>query len=228
MFREKYIVTLIVYFFSLLNSGYAELKSGRYFQAIASGEAIVESLWYKTNGTKQKLSVSRIFRSRDYSYDSAPQIIFYGNRVDEEGNPIPEAIAEIPEEESRLLIFFIKLTNEDNQDLNYRTVVLSDSLQQFDFGSYKFLNTTKMSLALNLSGEGFLIEQGKIKTIPIKLAKKSSVSIRILGKKSGDQWESIFSNSWGHRPDMRTLAIIIETKEGGVDILRYRQFKPVE
>jgi hypothetical protein len=228
MFRGKYIITLIVYFFSLLNSGYAELKSGRYFQAIASGEAIVESLWYKTKGTKQKLSVSRIFRSRDYSYDSAPQIIFYGNRVDIEGNPIPEAIAEVPEEESRLLIFFIKLTNEDDQGLNYRTVVLSDSLQQFAFGSYKFLNTTKMSLALNLSGEVFLIEQGKIKIIPIKLTKKSSVPIRILGKQTGDQWESIFSNSWGHRPDMRTLAIIVEAKEGGVDVLRYRQFEPSE
>jgi hypothetical protein len=85
-----------------------------------------------------------------------------------------------------------------------------------------------MSLALNLSGEVFLIEQGKIKIIPIKLTKKSSVSIRILGKQTGDQWESVFSNSWGHRPDMRTLAIIVEAKEGGVDVLRYRQFEPSE
>jgi hypothetical protein len=205
--------------------GHAQLKSGRYFQAIATGEAIVNSLWYYANGTPQTLSVSEISRSRDYAYDSAAQIAFYGDRVDEEGQPIPEAIAQIPPETSRLLLVFIKLKEPTPQGYTFRVVALPDSSQDFNFGSFEFINATNQQLAIDIDGEKFLLNKSGIRVVSVTPPEQGSIYLQIMRRESNDDWKSCYSNSWGHRADMRTLVFIINNEGGTINALRYRQFK---
>ena len=63
--------------------------------------------------------------SESYKYDLGPQIIFYGDRVDE-GKPIAEAIANLPIGATQVLLFFNKLKNTNESGQNYDVTVLKD------------------------------------------------------------------------------------------------------
>ena len=207
----------------------ARLKDGRYFQAIASGGAIVDSLWYRAGGERQTLFVSEIFRSGDYTYDSAEAIVFYGDRVDEAGNPLAEAVAAVPPGATRLLLLFNKLPTPDARGRSYAVVVLKDDVREFAFGSFQFINASDRNLAIDIGGNRFLLGQSERQTIPVATSKNGGgVHLQIVAQDMGREWKTCYSNSWGHRSDMRTLAFIINStaKEGGIKILRYRQSEP--
>ena len=70
----------------------AKLKAGRYFQAIAGDKAIIRTLWYHSGLEQQTIVATKTMRSVDYAYDAGKNIIFYGERVDQDENPIPEAV----------------------------------------------------------------------------------------------------------------------------------------
>ena len=106
MYQKPISFLLRICLFLLPIGANAELKDGRYFQAIASGGSIVDSLWFRAGGERHPLFVSEIFRSGDYPYDSAEAIVFYGDRVDEAGNPLAEAVAAVPPGATRLLLLF--------------------------------------------------------------------------------------------------------------------------
>lgn len=223
--KTYFFSVLIGYLFPIL-TGHAQLKSGRHFQAIAMNEAIVNSLWYYSKGNKETLSVSQILRSQDYAYDAASTISFYGERIDEEGNPIPEAIAQIPPEASRLLLLFIKRKEPDLQGLTYRIVTLPDSTEDFEFGSFKFINATNGTLAIAIGEEKFLLNKSEIKVIPIAASGNESLYLRVMRQEENDTWRACYSNSWGHRSDMRTLVFMVNNEDGEINTLRYRQFEP--
>lgn len=229
MYQKPISFLLRICLFLLPLGANAELKDGRYFQAIASGGSIVDSLWFRAGGERHPLFVSEIFRSGDYPYDSAEAIVFYGDRVDEAGNPLAEAVAAVPPGATRLLLLFNKLSTPDAHGRSYAVAVLKDDVREFAFGSFQFINASDRNLAIDIGGNRFLLGQFERQTIPVATSKNGGgVNLQIVAQDMGSEWKTCYSNSWGHRSDMRTLAFIINStvKEGGIKILRYRQSEP--
>jgi hypothetical protein len=208
----------------------AQLKEGHYFQVIAGDEAIEQhTLWYKQGAKKQSFSATLTMRSRDYEYDAGETIVFFGVRIDADGQPIPEAIATVPSEASRLLLRFTKLTTPDDRGLTYNVYVIADDAQRFPFGSFHFINDSTKDAVVNLGDAKFLLEAGAIKNIKVDPNEQGGILINMVAHNPEDMaWSPFYSNRWGHRDNLRTLVFIIDNPQGGVTTLRYRQFEPTK
>ncbi len=198
-------------------------ESSYYFQTIAGNQAIKNSLWYLSEGTKKTISASRVIRSPDYKYDPQPVLYFYGDRIDEEGKPIVEAVVMVPNDASRLLLLFNKLPKHNEQGHTYKVVAIKDDYEGFEFGSFKFINASNKELAINISGEQLLINQSVTKVVKVDPPEKGDVSIQIFARDDKGAWKSNYANGWGHREDLRTLVFILNGTNGRIKALRYRQ-----
>ena len=202
------------------------LKSGRYFQAITTNSAITDSLWYKANNKKISLYATKMIRSVEYSYDEGYHITFYGNRLNEEGHPIPEAIAQVPEDATRLLLIFTRLAKTNEQGLNYRVFTLKDDISQFAFGSFQFINISSKTIAIDLEGNQFILNPTASKTLEVKPPEQGDLSIRIAAQSENSNWLPNYTNGWSHSSDMRTIAFVVDAPNGRIKTLRYRQTDP--
>ena len=229
MYRVIQIFSAIVMSAGLCtHSLYSSEDLSYYFQTIAGNQAIKDSLWYLSGWTRKTISASRVVRSPDYKYDPQPILSFYGDRIDEEGNPIIEAIAIIPKEASRLLLLFNKLPKQNEQGHTYRVVAIKDDHKGFEFGSFKFINASNKEVAINISGNRLLMNQSVTKVVKVDPPKKGDVPIQIFSKDENGAWNSNYSNGWGHREDLRTLVFILNGTNGRIKTLRYRQTEPKE
>ena len=204
----------------------AGLKPGYYFQAIATNQTIKNDLWNFTNDNKQSIYATKTLRSTDYAYDIAPTITFFGDRIDDEGNPIPEAIVNVPVEATRLLLLFTKLTTPDKRGLTYRVIAMKDDSNNFRFGSFRFVNTSQKEIAIELAEERFLVDSSGSKTIEVDPPERGDLSIRIAAKNEDGEWTSNYTNGWGHRSNLRTLVFLLDGANGRIKPLRFRQTEP--
>ena len=205
----------------------AKLKAGRYFQAIAGDKAIIRTLWYHSGLEQQTIVATKTMRSVDYAYDAGKNIIFYGERVDQDENPIPEAVVSIPEGASRLLLLFSELSAPNEQGLTYRVYVIEDDINNFPFGSFHFVNASTKDAGVNIDENKFLLKQGATRNVKIEPPKQGDVFINIISHNPEDiTWSPSYSNGWGHRDNLRTLVFIIDNQQDGLSTLRYRQFEP--
>ena len=175
----------------------AGLKPGHYFQAIATNQTIKNGLWNFTDGNKQSIYATKTLRSTDYAYNIAPTITFFGDRIDGEGNPIPEAIVNVPDGATRLLLLFTKLTTPDKRGLTYRVIAMKDDSNNFKFGSFRFINTSQKEIAIELVEERFLVDSSGSKTIEVDPPERGDLSIRIAAKNEDGEWTSNYTNGWG-------------------------------
>ena len=205
----------------------AKLKAGRYFQAIAEDKAIIRTLWYQSGLNQQTIVATKTMRSVDYAYDAGENIIFYGERIDQDENPIPEAIVPIPEGASRLLLLFSELSAPNEKGLTYRVYAIKDDINNFSFGSFHFINASTKDAGVNIDGNKFLLKQGATRNVKVEPPKRGDVFINIVVQNPEDlTWSPSYSNGWGHRDNLRTLVFIIDNQLDGLSTLRYRQFEP--
>ena len=216
-----FLATLISSFLLLSSSN---LRAQTYeFQAISTGEPILRTLWYTEGTKKNKIVATAVMRSESYKYDLGPKIIFYGDRVDEEGKPIAEAIAELPADATRVLLFFNKLKKPDEFGLNYEVIVLEDDYSNFPFGSFRFINASDKNLAIKISEEQLSLPSGETKIVKVRPSTKDlgiDIATYISEK---DKWLRGYSSLWGHRENLRTLVFIANDPNGGIRTLRFRE-----
>jgi hypothetical protein len=201
---------------------HAELQDGRYFQAIAADTSKVRTLWYQLDNEKQTVSATYTLRSSDYAYAEGETIIFYGERVDHKGKPIPEAVATIPSGATRLLLRFTKLATPDKRGLSYRVHTFKDDTKTFPFGSFHFVNASAKDVDVDIGGKAFHLKQDAMKNIAMQPPEKGDVSIEITAIQS----KSRYTNGWGHHSNLRTLVFIVDGPNGRIKPLRYRQTAP--
>ncbi len=214
--------------FSTLSSH--ALESGRYFQAITTQGVIGKNLWYELDGEKVEIYANNTLRSLDYEYELVPNIVFYGDRVNSEGEPIPEAVASLPysiedlaTKADRLLLIFHKLDNSGQRGPSYQILVMEDQLDSFPLGSFKFVNFTDAQIAVILGNENFLLKTRDQKIIAVSPPEKGDLTIQLAANKEDGEWERFYSNGWGHSADLRTIVFL--TKLGNtIKPLRYRQY----
>ena len=206
----------------------AGLKGGYHFQAIATNQVIKNGLWNLVNGDRQEIYATRMLRSTDYAYDIATTITFFGDRIDDEGNPIPEAIANVPDGATRLLLLFTKLTTPDKRGLSYRVIAMKDDSNDFKFGSFRFINTSQKEIAIELAEERFYVDSNGSKTIEVDPPERGDLSIRIAAKDEDGEWTSNYTNGWGHRSNLRTLVFLLDGANERIKPLRFRQTEPKE
>ena len=200
----------------------AELKNGHYFQAISADKSTIRTLWYQLGNEKQTISATYTLRSVDYEYAKGETITFYGERVDANGQPLPEAIATIPAGATRLLLRFTKLPTPDEYGLSYNIAVFEDDSKTFPFGSFHFVNATSKDVNINLGEKPFQLKRGAAKNIAMQPPEKGDVSIEITAMGS----DSRYTNGWGHHANLRTLVFIVDAPNGRIKPLRYRQTEP--
>jgi hypothetical protein len=218
----------LLLFIALPLSATAQLDSGYRFQAIATDVVITNSLWNLAGEKKQEIYATKMIRSLDYQYNPGPTITFYGDRVDVEGQPIPEAIVNVPEGATRLLLLFTKLEEPDERGLTYRVFAMKDDVNSFAFGSFRFVNTSQRTIAIDLEGEQFVLKQGATRTLKVEPPELGDLSIRIAAPDAHGDWKPNYTNGWSHRSNLRTLVFITDSLKGRVKPLRYRQTEPTQ
>jgi hypothetical protein len=201
---------------------HAELRDGTYFQAISANDPIAKKLWYRVGSKKHAIAATSAMRSIDYPYAEGASIIFYGDRVDANAQPIPEAIATIPSGATRLLLRFTKLATPDKRGLSYRVHTFKDDTKTFPFSSFQFVNACAKDVAVDIGGKAFHLKQDAMKNIAMQPPEKGDVSIEITAIQS----KSRYTNGWGHHSNLRTLVFIVDGPNGRIKPLRYRQTAP--
>ena len=224
---SKILLATLISSFLLLSS--SNLRAQTYeFQAISTGEPILRTLWYTEGAKKNKIVATALMRSESYKYDLGPKIIFYGDRVDEEGKSIAEAIAKLPADATRVLLFFNKLKKPDQFGLNYEVIVLEDDHSNFPFGSFRFINASGKKIAIQISEEQLTLAVGESKTVKVKASTKDlGVDIGSYVEEE-DKWQKGYSSMWGHRENLRTLVFIANRPNGGIRTLRFRESGEIE
>ena len=218
----KFFLATLATLFLHLNSSVLHAQSYE-FQAISTGEPILRTLWYTEGSKKNKIVATAVMRSESYKYDLGPKIIFYGDRVDEEGKPIAEAIANLPIGATQVLLFFNKLKNTNESGQNYDVSVLKDDHSNFPFGSFRFINASGKQLAVKISEEQLTLAVGESKTVKVKASTKDlGVDIGSYVEEE-DKWQKGYSSMWGHRENLRTLVFIANRPNGGIRTLRFRE-----
>ena len=210
-------------------SSYA-LESGRYFQAITTSGVINKTLWYEQGGDKVEIYANSTLRSIDYDYDLDQRIVFYGDRTNAVGLPVPEAIAtlpyspeELPAKADRLLLIFHKIANNSGENPSYNVLVIEDKLESFPLGSFKFINFIDSSIAVMLGQENFIINEKKEKVIEIAAPDIGDLTIKLASLNEDGNWENFYSNGWGHSNDLRTIVFLTKSTNG-LRPLRFRQY----
>lgn len=207
----------------------AKLKDGHYFQAIATNTTIQNDLWYLVGDEKKTIFITKTMRSIDYAYDAgSPFIYFYGNRIDAEGKPIPEAVAKVPSDATRLLLLFNKLEESKNNTAQYNIVSLKDDSRTFAFGSFKLINASSSKIAMNLGEHQFFLDKGMTKVIQVEPPERGDLTVKIIKQDEGEAWASNYTNGWGHQSNRRTLVFIVDGPNGRVKPRRYRQTEPTQ
>lgn len=218
----RFFLATLATLFLHLNSSVLHAQSYE-FQAISTGEPILRTLWYAKDSKKIEIVATALMRSESYKYDLGPKIIFYGDRVDEEGKPIPEAIADLPIGATQVLLFFNKLKNTNESGQNYDVSVLKDDHSNFPFGSFRFINASGKKLAVKISEEQLTLAVGESKTVKVKASTKDlGVDIGSYVEEE-DKWKKGYSSMWGHRENLRTLVFIANRPNGGIRTLRFRE-----
>ena len=193
------------------------------FQAISTGEPILRTLWYTEGSKKNKIVATALMRSESYKYNPGPNITFYGDRVDIEGKPIAEAIAELPVGATKVLIFLNKLKNTNESGQNYDVSVLKDDHSIFPFGSFRFVNASDKRIAVKISNEQLTLAVGESMTVKVRASNKDlGVDIGAYLEEE-DKWQAGYSSMWGHRENLRTLVFITNRPTGGIRTLRFRE-----
>lgn len=206
----------------------ANLANGRYFQAISTAGSIKNDLWYQSASRQTPIYVSQTVRSTDYSYDEGSSITFYGDRINDKGEPVAEAIAQIPSDASRLLLIFSPLVETNEQGFNYNVYALRDDTNQFAFGSFQFINASSQTVAIDLQGNQFILKRGSSNNLAVEPPERGDLSIKVAVENKFGQWRSNYTNGWSHRSNLRTIAFIVDGRNDRVKILRYRQTEPKE
>ena len=224
---SKILLATLISSFLLLSS--SNLRAQTYeFQAISTGEPILRTLWYTEGAKKNKIVATALMRSESYKYDLGPKIIFYGDRVDEGGKSIAEAIAKLPADATRVLLFFNELKKPDQFGLNYEVIVLEDDHSNFPFGSFRFINASGKKIAIHISEEQLTLAVGESKTVKVKASTKDlGVDIGSYVEEE-DKWQKGYSSMWGHRENLRTLVFIANRPNGGIRTLRFRESGEIE
>ena len=218
----KFFLAILISSFLLLSS--SNLRAQSYeFQVISTGEPILRTLWYTEGSKKNKIVATALMRSESYKYNLGPNIIFYGDRVDEEGKPIAEAIADLPIGATQVLLFFNKLKNTNESGQNYDVSVLKDDHSDFPFGSFRFVNASGKILAVKISEEQLTLAVGESKTVKVKASTKDLGVDIAAYVKDEDKWQKGYSSMWGHRENLRTLVFIANGPNGSIRTLRFRE-----
>ena len=198
------------------------------FQAISVDDPILRTLWYNKGSEKNTIVATAFMRSRNYEYDIGPNLIFYADRLDEDGKPIPEAIVQIPPGASQLLLFFNKLESPNHLGLNYEIMALKDDFEGFPLGTFRFINATSRELAVKISDEKIALPIGSSQIVEVSPTGKD-LGVDIATYLVEDEmWTRAYSNRWGHRENLRTLVFVVDNPKGGVRTLRYRQTEPTK
>ncbi len=228
MFRIHSLLITALIAFCALNSH--ALESGKYFQAITTSGVINKSLWYEHDGKKVEVYANNTIRSIDYDYDLAPSIIFYGNRTNAKGIPIPEAVArlpysaeDLPTKAGRLLLIFHKVANNPSRGPSYNILVIEDKLESFPLGSFRFINFLDKKIAVRLGSKDFIVENNKEKIVEIASPEKGDLTIKLASMNDAGSWVNFYSNGWGHANDLRTIVFLTKS-ENGIKPLRFRQY----
>ena len=225
--RRSLILISLLAILILPAQSHAELRDGNYFQAISANDPVAKKLWYRVGSKKHTIAATSAMRSIDYAYVAGKSIIFYGDRIDANAQPIPDAIATIPQGATRLLLRFHKLPEPDDRGLRYHVDSFKDDSKTFPFGSFHFINTSTQHVKINLAGTTAVLAPGGLSNIVSEPPERGDVSIQIsVASNEAETSAPMYTNGWGHRSDLRTLVLLTEQANGRIKPLRYRQTEP--
>lgn len=221
-----WILSPLSYFlFSCLLSAQTPFKKGNYFQVITTLEPIKGELWHNSILNERIPIVATSHqRSVAQKYAESATIPFYGNRVDEEDQPIPDAIAQVPPNSSRLLLLFQKNKDPQPNGLLYKVISIKDDLESFPTGTFQFYNFSSSELGIYIDNKNKLLAPKKQTNIPVSPPKIGDIWVKMVVIKEKKPIQMVYSNGWYHRENLRTLVFIIQDpKTGRIKPIRIKQ-----
>ncbi|WP_269522638.1 hypothetical protein [Coraliomargarita parva] len=135
------------------------------FAAFSLGKSIGD-LAYESGQDVEHLDVPSSCRSELKTYTGGPTIVFFTETAGEEGQVLRKPVARVavPASGKRYLFVFI----EDHKD-GYKVMPLSDDIEDFGAGTYRFVNFADYPVAIELGEQREMIKPKGITDIKGKL-----------------------------------------------------------
>lgn len=150
-------------------------------------------------------------RTDVYRWRGKGQLVFSTNGSIPTPETPPEELVRVslPTDSTRLLVVFMP---DDKSPSKLRGIAFDDSVQDFPWGSYRFINATGVDLGIVMGKSKKKLPAG-LKPVTVKpQGNPKQIPVRIVMVK--DPKKALYTNSWRFREDNRDLVIIRHEKNG--------------
>lgn len=143
------------------------------------------------------LGISSMYRTKEYRYVGAPEMVFYREMTNAEGQivRVTDVAVTIPSDlyNQRVLIYFQKSASTDQVGPRYRAYVMDDRLSNFPVGSRKIFNMSDHIVGVKLGDSTAVVEpQASIVIKADETSEDGLLEFRMVGK-GDDGWQRLKS-----------------------------------
>ena len=151
------------------------------------------------------------------SEQSANLRIIAEDRLSEEGTPLFLPI-EIPANIKKPLLLVLP---DKTDPIGVKTLCIEDSVENFKWGSIRFVNVTGEDLIFRHEKQNRLIPSGWKPTSVTPKGKNRNMGVSIYLRKNL-KIPPLYSSIWRHRQDLRKLVIIVPSKDKSRGLIDFR------
>jgi hypothetical protein len=195
-----------VYVFFLILSSFQLLAGSVEFSLLGSGSSLQIPVGFlNEEGEFTRIRVQRMTRSQVYRYRGSERLRLVTPVKAIDGSTDYRTIWQypVPETPTRLLLL---VSGGKEAPMFY---VMDDSLKNFGFGEYKYINLTQRELVVLHDEEKFTLKPEEIRIISPQTADKGRYPIRIASREN-EEFILAFTNSNRHYDRARYLCFITE------------------
>lgn len=162
------------------------------------------------NKSKAISGMHHFARSKPVTLPSSPENlrIKARDRQSKEGESLSLAL-KIP---AGILNPLLLILPDENAPTGIKALVIEDSIKDFEWGTFRFINTTDEALVFQYEKESQVIPSDlkPVTVAPGGETRNMGVSIRLENKPKPPH---LYSAIWKHRQDLRQLVIIVPSKD---------------
>jgi hypothetical protein len=165
-------------------------------------------------------SANRRFPTGPHRYVGPDEIVFFETEIDAEGleQRIPLAAHTFAQNSNRFLLIFNEIAEPRNGGPRYNILGVTYDERNFPPGSYRFINTTAGSIAIQLGEVRRLLPPGAEEILQPEVGNRERFFARMASNLNAESdWELIFSSQWTHRETRRSLIFFVVNGEGRVE-----------
>lgn len=180
----------------------------------------IQGLKFLSGGEVKELNVFTSSRSNVHRYQGPPSLTFFRESIGAEGEAIRTPVGSVVLNQStrRYLLFFARQSGTPEQ---YSILPLPDSLNDFQPGSFRFVNLAPFNIAVQLGEERFMIEEKDFVDVRGDFKHGTRYRTVMVSLPNGQDPVPSYSGRVFFNERMRMMYVIFPQTDGGPGQIRF-------